>query len=124
MTDAAATRPLIPLLLIGALAGVMSGMFGIGGGVVMVPVMVSLAAMPQHRAHATSLAAIAPIAAVGAIVFSGAASVDYPAAAVLIVTSVIGVQIGTRLMGRVSEQRLRQFFGLFIVVVAVALLVR
>ena len=40
MTDAVAPRALIPLLLIGALAGVMSGMFGIGGGVVMVPVIV------------------------------------------------------------------------------------
>jgi uncharacterized membrane protein YfcA len=124
MTDAAAQRPLIPLLLIGATAGVMSGMFGIGGGVVMVPAMVTLAAIPQRRAHATSLAAIAPVAGVGTLVFSGASSVNYPAAAVLIVASVIGVQVGTRMMGRISEERLRQFFGVFMVVVALALFVR
>ena len=124
MTGALVPRALLPLLAIGAVAGVLSGLFGIGGGVVMVPAMVAATAMPQHRAHATSLAAIAPIAAVGAVVFSGAESVDFAAAAVLIAGSIVGVQVGTRLMGHVSERRLAQLFGAFVVVVAILLLVR
>lgn len=124
MTDAPAPRPIGPLFLIGAAAGAMSGLFGIGGGVVMVPAMVAVAGIAQHRAHATSLAAMAPIAAVGAIVFGGASSVDLPAALVLMVASVAGVQVSTRLMGGVSDRRLAQLFGVFLVIVAVVLLLR
>ena len=124
MTDDAADRSIAPLVAIGAVAGVASGLFGIGGGVLMVPAMVALTAMPQHRAHATSLAAIAPIAGIGAVIFGGAGNVDAAAAAALIAGSVLGVQLGTRLMGGVSARRLAQGFGVFLIAVALALVVR
>lgn len=124
MTDGRAPHQTLALVVIGAAAGMMSGLFGIGGGVLMVPAMVALGGIAQHRAHATSLAAIAPIAAVGTIVFGGAESVDVPVAAVLIVSSLLGVQAGTRLMGGISARHLAQGFGLLLVVVAAVLLLR
>lgn len=108
---------------IGLGAGVLSGLFGVGGGIVMVPAMVILAGLTPQRASATSLASIVPIAAVGALIFGGADSVNLPAAAVLIVGSVIGVQIGARLMPRVGNDRLRIGFAIFMIAIALTMLV-
>jgi uncharacterized protein len=119
-----AVRP-SPVLLagIGVGAGVLSGLFGVGGGIILVPAMVLLAGMAQQRASATSLASIVPIAAVGAIIFGRADSVDLPAALVLMVGSLVGVQIGTRLMARIGDDRLRIGFAVFMIAVALVMLV-
>jgi uncharacterized membrane protein YfcA len=89
----------------------------------MVPAMVVLIGLTQQRAQATSLAAIAPIAALGAIVFGRAANVDLIAGALLILGSLMGVQAGARLMHRLSNERLSLLFGIFLVAVAISLLV-
>lgn len=113
-----------PLLLaaIGLAAGVLSGLFGVGGGVIMVPAMVLLAGMAQQRASATSLASIVPIAVVGTFIFGMSDSVDLPAAAVLIVGSLVGVQIGARLMARIGDDRLRIGFAVFMIAIAITML--
>ena len=111
------------LAAIGLGAGVLSGLFGVGGGIIMVPAMVLLAGMGQQRASATSLASIVPIAAIGALIFGLSDSVDLPAAAVLIVGSLVGVQIGARLMARVGDDRLRIGFAIFMIAIAVTMLV-
>ncbi len=117
------TRP-NPLLLgaIGLGAGVLSGLFGVGGGIIMVPAMVLLAHLAQQRASATSLASIVPIATVGAVIFGGADSVDLAAAAILVVGSLLGVQAGSRLMPRIGDERLRTGFALFMIVMAITML--
>jgi len=122
--ESSAVRP-SPVLLagIGVGAGVLSGLFGVGGGIILVPAMVLLAGMAQQRASATSLASIVPIAAVGAIIFGSADSVDLPAALVLTVGSLVGVQIGTRLMARIGDDRLRIGFAVFMIAVALTMLV-
>lgn len=117
-------RPSALLLAgIGLAAGLLSGLFGVGGGIVMVPAMVLLAGMTQQRASASSLASIVPIATVGAIVFGRADSVDLPAAGVLIVGSLIGVQVGARLMARVGDDRLRIGFAVLMIAIALTMLV-
>ena len=110
------------LVGIGAGAGLLSGLFGVGGGLLMVPALVLLVGTAQHRAHATSLAAIVPIALVGALVFGRADSVNVVAAAVLAAGSLLGVQGGARVMGRLSSERLALVFGGFVIVVALAML--
>ncbi len=122
--ESSAVRP-SPVLLagIGVGAGVLSGLFGVGGGIILVPAMVLLAGMAQQRASATSLASIVPIAAVGALIFGSANSVDLPAALVLTVGSLVGVQIGTRLMARIGDDRLRIGFAVFMIAVALTMLV-
>jgi uncharacterized membrane protein YfcA len=111
------------LAAIGLAAGVLSGLFGVGGGIVMVPALV-MVGLGQHRSQATSLAAIVPIAAVGAILFGRADSVDLGAAVVLAAGSMVGVRVGALLMHRLSEQLLARVFAVFLVVVALTMLVR
>lgn len=119
----ASTRPnALPLVAAGATAGVLSGLFGVGGGLVMVPALVLLLGMAQHRAHATSLAAIVPIGLVGALVFGRADSVNVVAAVLLAGGSLLGVQAGTRAMGRLSNDRLALVFAGFVFLIALAML--
>ena len=121
MEDAATAdqpAPAWPLVGVGVAAGVLSGIFGVGGGILMVPAMVVVIGFGQHRAHATSLAAIIPIAAVGAFVFGRADSVNLLAAVVLAAGSLLGVQAGARLMNRLSNERLGLVFGAFLVLIA------
>jgi uncharacterized membrane protein YfcA len=106
------------LAVVGVVAGVLSGVFGVGGGILMVPALVVLLGFGQHRAHATSLAAVVPIAAVGALVFGRADSVNLAAAVVLAAGSLLGVQAGARLMDRLSDRRLAIAFGGFLILVA------
>lgn len=112
---------MIGLVATGLAAGVMSGLFGVGGGIVMVPTMVLVLGLVQRRAQAASLAAIVPIATVGALVFGGADNLDLGAAAVLIVGALAGVSLAGRLLPRVSDARLRQIFGVLLAVVAIAM---
>jgi len=111
------------LAAIGLAAGGLSGLFGVGGGIIMVPAMVLLAGMAQQRASATSLASIIPIAAVGAVIFGQADSVNLAAAGVLMVGSIIGVQVGARLMTRIGDDRLRIGFAIFMIAIALTMLV-
>jgi hypothetical protein len=113
----------VALASVGLGAGVLSGLFGIGGGILMVPALVLLLGLGQHRAHATSLAAVVPIAIVGAVVFGGANSVNLQAALILASGSLLGVQAGTRTMSRLSDERLARAFGGFLIVVALAMLI-
>ena len=109
------------LVAIGFAAGVGSGLLGVGGGTVMVPLLVALLAFSQHRAHATSLAAIVPIASVAVIVFAVEGVVEYDTAALLAAGSVLGAPLGARAMAAVGERSLEAAFGIFLVAVGVAM---
>ena len=117
-------RRAVVVFAVGLAAGVASGLLGVGGGLVMVPLMVLLLGVSQHEAHATSLAAIAPIAAAGALVF-GSSGRSEPAVALLLgLGSVPGAVLGAELMRRLGERRLRAAFGLFLLVVGALMVVR
>ena len=110
-------RRLLSLAVIGLVAGVASGLFGVGGGIVMVPLLVIALSFEQHRAHATSLAAVVPIALVGAATFAIEGEVDVSVALCLAIGSLIGVPAGARLMRGAKEETLKIAFGTFMVVV-------
>lgn len=103
--------PFLAIPSVGLVAGLLSGLFGVGGGIVMVPLLVLVAGLSQHRAHATSLGAILPIAAVGAATFAVAGGVDLYVAGALAAGSLCGAPLGARLMMRLSEGWLKIVFG-------------
>ena len=116
-------RKVITALLVGAVAGFASGLLGIGGGLVMIPLLVGALTLSQHQAHATSLAAIVLIAAVGGLAFGSAGEVDVPVALFLAAGALVGAPIGARLMSQTSEARLKVAFGVFMVVVGAILVI-
>lgn len=106
---------------IGLLAGLLSGLFGVGGGTVIVPLLVLLLHFDQRLAAGTSLAAIVPTASVGVISYATTGSVAWIPAIILAAGAVVGAQIGTRLLPRISQTALRWGFVGFLIVVIVSL---
>lgn len=100
----------------------LGGLMGIGGGLVMVPMLVNVLKLPQHRAHATSLAAIILLSLFGVIPYAIQGYMDWPVAIVMVIGSCVGVVIGARLMVKVPAKRLRQAFGVLMLLVAVRML--
>lgn len=108
---------------IGLAGGLLSGLLGVGGGVVMVPLLVLWAGYGQREAHAVSLGAIIPISAAGVLTFGAAGEIRVWEALALAVGSIAGAQAGARLLARADERRLKLAFGVFLVLVAVLLVV-
>ena len=102
----------------------MSGLLGVGGGVVMVPLLVLWAGYAQREAHAVSLGAIIPISLAGIATYGVAGEVRWWQALGLAVGSVVGARIGAGLLARIDERLLKVVFGTFLVGVAALVAVR
>lgn len=107
----------------GVIGGFVSGLTGIGGGTVMVPLLTGFLRVPQHRAHATSLVIVIFAAAAALTLYASRGAVDWAMAAAVAGGGIIGGQLGARVMHRVPELRLRAIFALFLLAVGVRLLV-
>jgi uncharacterized protein len=116
-----APRRVLALILVGVLGGILSGLFGVGGGIVMVPLLMTLAGMDQRRASATSLAAIVPTSIVGAISYGVAGHVDVLAAVIIAAGGIVGSLIGARLLRILPIRWLRWLFIALLVIVAIRL---
>ena len=112
------------LAVVGTLGGAFSGLFGVGGGIVMVPLLVLWAGFDERRATGTSLAAIAVIAAVAAALQGAYGNVDVEHATALGLPAVGGVLAGTWLQQRLTTKAITLAFAAFLVVIAVDLALR
>ncbi len=109
--------------LLGLLAGVVSGLFGVGGAVVIIPGLVLIAKLPQHTAHGTSLAALLlPVGLLGVLEYSKRNQVHWAYAAVVAAGLLIGVYFGARLAGSLNDVMLRKAFGGFLLLISAKLL--
>lgn len=105
------------LLLVGAVAGLLSGLLGVGGGIIMVPLLVGVLGFDQHRAHASSLAAIVLIAVAGSVRFGLAGEIVVPVGLALGIGGLVGSTLGAHLMHRLSPAALKAVFG-FVMILA------
>jgi uncharacterized membrane protein YfcA len=108
-------------VLVGLVGGLFSGLLGVGGGIVMIPLLVLWFGIGQREAHATSLAAIIPISIGGIATYGAAGEVDVYAAIALIAGSIAGARLGAGLLAHIDPARLQLVFGLFLIAAAVAL---
>lgn len=112
----------IRLAVIGILAGAFSGLFGVGGGVVMVPLLLVWLGYGEREATATSLCAIIAIAAFAAGVQALYGNVNAGDALLLAVPAMVGVGIGVALQQRLPERAVSGLFALLLVVISVELI--
>jgi uncharacterized membrane protein YfcA len=121
----AAAEPEIPWVAVvgaGLVAGFTSGLFGVGGGIVVVPALTLLARFPAKLATGTSLTAIVPISIAGAIGYATADEVDVAYAALIAVGALAGAVIGTRWLESISAPALQIAFAGLMLVTAVRLI--
>jgi uncharacterized protein len=110
------------LLLIGFVAGGFGALFGVGGGIVIVPLLLMLVAFDQRRASATSLAAILVSAVAGTVTYAFHGQVEPGPAALVGLPAVAGVIVGTTFQQRIPVDRLTYLFALVLAVVGIRLL--
>jgi uncharacterized membrane protein YfcA len=118
-SDRPTVRRILLLVLVGLLGGFFSGALGVGGGIIMVPLMLALLKFDQRRAAATSLAAIVLSSISGAITYGVAGHTDVVAGLLLGAGGVVGSLIGTRLLKVLPIAILRWGFIALLVVIAV-----
>jgi uncharacterized membrane protein YfcA len=106
------------LVLCGVVVGVLSGLIGIGGGIVLVPVMVLGFRVPQHLAQGTSLAALVPSALVGTAVHRRLGNLDGRSALWMGGAGILGALAGALLAAQLPNQLLARGFGLFLIFAA------
>jgi uncharacterized membrane protein YfcA len=117
-----ARRRTLTLAAIGTAAGLLSGLFGIGGGVLIVPLLVLWCGFDERLATGTSLAAIVVIASVATAVHGAYGNVHVQDGVFVGVPAVAGVLIGTGLQQRISTKAISLIFAALLVVVAADLL--
>ncbi len=111
------------LIFIGTFAGLASGMFGIGGGILMVPALIYFLDYSREMATGTSLAVLLPPVGIAAVmVFYRQGNVDFPAAIVLAVCLLIGGWLGAHVSGGWNPALMKILFGLFVTVVGLYIL--
>ena len=109
------------LLVLGFAAGVLAGLFGVGGGILFVPTLVLVASLSQLEAEATSLLAIIPAVLAGAWQQQRYGNVRWRAALVLGLSAIAGVEAGVRVAEALPEDVLRRLFAALVIAVAAQL---
>ena len=111
-------------VLIGLIAGLFGGLVGLGGGVVMIPLMVGVLRVGQHKAHGTSLVALVFTGIAGAITYATKGAVDITASVLIAVTAIFTARAGARFAHALAEWKLKRSFGAFLIIVSLLLLMK
>lgn len=114
---------IIILIIIGLIAGMLSGLIGIGGGVIMVPLFVFLLGMSQHNAQGMSLAVmLPPVTFLAVYNYHKAGEIDWKMALIASAVFIIGGFIGSKFALKIDEVILKKVFGVLMLAVAIKLL--
>lgn len=111
-------------LAIGLLSGFFGGLVGLGGGIIMIPLMVGLMKMNQHMAHGTSLVGVAFTGISGAITYSLSGSIELVPALLLASTAMMTARLGARYATSLPEWKLKRAFGVFLIFVTIVFLLK
>ncbi|WP_167613108.1 sulfite exporter TauE/SafE family protein [Maribellus sediminis] len=114
---------LIILIIIGLVSGLLSGIFGIGGAIIVIPALIFIVGLTQHEAQGTSLAfMIPPVGILAAWNYWKAGYVNWKFALVLALTFVVGAYLGSQFSLNIPDRTLRRLFGVLMIVMAVKLI--
>lgn len=114
---------IIVLVFIGLAAGLFSGMFGIGGGLIMVPALVFFLGLTQHSAQGTSLGVLViPVAIVAAFNYYRAGQLNVKFALIIALSFMVGGYFGSKFSIGMNEVMLKRLFGVLMLLMAVKLI--
>ncbi|HPN72804.1 MAG TPA: sulfite exporter TauE/SafE family protein [Candidatus Omnitrophota bacterium] len=114
---------MVSYIVVGLIAGIASGFLGIGGGVVIIPILVYFFGLTQHQAQGTTLALmIPPIGLLAAIKYYRDGNVDVRIAALICTGFIVGGLLGAYLVSPVPDHILRRIFGVFLLGIAVKMI--
>ncbi|ADL69082.1 permease [Thermoanaerobacterium thermosaccharolyticum] len=109
----------IKLLIIGFVTGILNGLFGAGGGTIIVPFMVFLLGIEDHKAHATAISIILPLTVLSSIIYIKNGIFNFPTTLNVTLGSVIGGLLGAFLLNKVPIKYLRKLFGIIMIIASI-----
>jgi uncharacterized membrane protein YfcA len=109
----------LKLIAIGLITGICNGLFGSGGGTILVPSMVFLMGLEEHKAHATAILVILPLTVLSTVIYYKSNYIDWPTTLKVVSGGMVGSFIGARVFNRIPASVLRKVFGAFMIVAAV-----
>ena len=113
------------LILIGMSAGLLSGIVGVGGGIIIIPLLMLLIGMDQHQAQGTSLAVmLPPIGILAAINYNKAGFIDWKYAMIIAIAFILGGYFGSRWAVAVDARMLKKIFGVIMLIGGLKLIFR
>ncbi len=113
------TSIIVSLIIIGLLAGMLSGLVGVGGGIIMVPLLVLLVGFSQHQAQGTSLTVLlVPVTAVAVFNYYKEGYVNWKYAMIIAIFFVIGSYFGSKLAVDLDQKMLKKIFGIVLLFIA------
>lgn len=110
---------LIKVLIIGFTAGLCNGIFGSGGGTILVPAMVFLLGMKEKKSHATAISVIMPLSIISSFFYISSNNVNWNLTYKITLGSIIGGYIGSRILNKFSDGTLRKLFGFSMIAAAI-----
>ena len=109
---------IVALIITGLLAGMLSGLVGVGGGIVMVPMMVFVLGFSQHQAQGTSLAVlVVPVTALAVMNYYQEGYINWKYAAVIALFFVVGSYFGSKLAVNIDQKMLKKVFSIILVAI-------
>lgn len=114
----------LKIIGLGMITGLINGLFGSGGGTIVVPTMVFLLGVDDYKAHATAIAVILPLSIISTIIYTKHNVIKYPMAFNIAIGGVIGSYFGAKLLNKIPINILRKIFGGLIVFASIRLLLK
>lgn len=108
--------------VIGAVTGFANGLFGSGGGTIVVPAMQRFLKVETHKAHATAIAVILPLSVISVFIYLKNIDVHWDAVICVSIGGIIGGRIGAKLLNKLKAKWLRKMFGAFMIAAAVRMI--
>ena len=117
------TTTIVSLIVIGLLAGMLSGLVGVGGGIIMVPLLILFLGFSQHQAQGTSLAVlVVPVTALAVFNYYKQGYINWKYALVIALFFVVGGYFGSKLAVSIDQKILKKIFSIVLLLVGVKLL--
>ncbi|MDI6602150.1 MAG: sulfite exporter TauE/SafE family protein [Thermoanaerobacteraceae bacterium] len=107
------------LSTIGLITGILNGLFGSGGGTIVVPALNLIMKTEVHKCHATAIAVILPLTIASSLVYAFHGITDWPLTIKVGMGSVVGGYIGASLLNRINSSMLKKIFGIFMIAAAI-----
>ncbi len=112
----------VKYFITGIITGFINGLFGSGGGTIVVPAMTHVLKVDERKAHATAIAIILPLTILSTIIYISNKQTDWPLTLKTVIGGIVGGFIGAKLLKTLPKQAIRRIFGLLLIVAALRML--
>ena len=111
------------IILVGLVTGFTNGLFGAGGGTIVVPAMERILKVKEHEAHATAIAVILPLSIMSTLIYARHQILDWKSIIYIALGGIVGGILGAKLLNRLSSTWLHRIFGLFMIIASIRMII-